>query len=93
MHEQEISWGISGIKPKELHFRGRNFSIANVDCMKKPFKLRVAIKRDGMRTYIDAEIAGLRTIATTRFNLSAETVQIEGLNGTDFSNLKIKKFQ
>ena len=46
-----------------------------------------------MRTYIDAEIAGLRTIATTRFNLSAETVQIEGLNGTDFSNLKIKKFQ
>ncbi len=92
MHEQK-SWGISGIKPKELHFRGENFSIANVDCMKKPFKLRVAIKRDGMRTYIDAEIAGLRTIVTTRFNLSAETVQIEGLNGTDFSNLKIKKFQ
>ena len=66
--QENYCWGV---QPRDLHFRSFNFSIAHVDVMKEPFRLRIVVRfsRKMDSSVIDAEIAGSRTLVSNRVGM------------------------
>lgn len=75
---------------KNLHFRTKNFSIAHVDVMKKPFKLRVVLRYSPKYdiSLIDAEIAGQRTLISNRIGLCVGKLEI----ATSAPEIRVSEF-
>ena len=73
----------------DTHVETRNFSIANVECAKKPYTVRIIQHFEGkMNAFlIDAEIGGERTIISNRVGARISEVKAETLCGARITRM------
>ena len=79
----------------DTHCRSVNFTIANVDCIQKPYLLRISQYVDVKMhaTLIDAEIGGCRTILSNRVHSSIDQIRVLCDEGSSISSLSVYDYQ
>ena len=82
--EQMNPWTLT-----DTHVETRNFSIANVDCAKKPYTVRIIQHfEEKMNAFlIDAEIGGARTIISNRVGARIGEVKAGTLGGARITRM------
>ena len=81
-------------RPDELHFRGKEFSIAHVDVMHEPYTLRMLITHEPKMdcAIVDTEIAGMRTLISSRPGLRGDSITFL-TEAAEVSDLVLKELE
>lgn len=77
------------------HSLSRDFTIANVDCITGPYKLRISQYADVKMhaVLIDAEIGGCRTILSNRVHSAINRVKVVGENGASVRSMAVYDYK